>query len=149
MQIDAGHFRVPVSQTQELLDAGARAETAGRWYGSETGDDALSIYRGILDQDLDNNVALLGLRRVGDRLDVEAGAPERDREARAEGPGADDRRAPQRSKAAEPLPLQRHARPDAVRDGLRETLARLLDLRERIYPDLPLGPPSEHLLPGS
>src|SRR5215210_2467201 len=25
----------------------------------------------------------------------------------------------------------------------------LLDLRERIYPDLPLGPPSEHLLPGS
>jgi hypothetical protein len=25
---------------------------------------------------------------------------------------------------------------------------RLLDLRERIYPDLPLGPPSEHLLPG-
>src|SRR6476646_7364189 len=23
----------------------------------------------------------------------------------------------------------------------------LLDLRERIYPDLPLGPPSEHLLP--
>ena len=25
----------------------------------------------------------------------------------------------------------------------------LLDLRDRIYPDLPLGPPSEHLLPGS
>jgi hypothetical protein len=25
----------------------------------------------------------------------------------------------------------------------------LLDLRERIYPDLPLGPPSDHLLPGS
>ena len=25
---------------------------------------------------------------------------------------------------------------------------RLLDLRERIYPDLPLGPASEHLLPG-
>src|SRR4029450_13113721 len=25
----------------------------------------------------------------------------------------------------------------------------LLDLRERIYPDLPLGPPSEHLLPGA
>jgi hypothetical protein len=74
VQIDAGHFRVPVSQTQELLDAGARAESAGRWYGSETGDDALSIYRGILDRDLDNNVALLGLRRVGDRLDVEAGA---------------------------------------------------------------------------
>jgi hypothetical protein len=24
----------------------------------------------------------------------------------------------------------------------------LLDLRERLYPDLPLGPPSEHLLPG-
>ena len=24
----------------------------------------------------------------------------------------------------------------------------LLDLRERVYPDLPLGPPSEHLLPG-
>jgi hypothetical protein len=24
----------------------------------------------------------------------------------------------------------------------------LLDLRDRIYPDLPLGPPSEHLLPG-
>jgi hypothetical protein len=25
----------------------------------------------------------------------------------------------------------------------------LIDLRDRIYPDLPLGPPSEHLLPGS
>jgi hypothetical protein len=25
----------------------------------------------------------------------------------------------------------------------------LLDLRERVYPDLPLGPPSDHLLPGS
>ena len=25
----------------------------------------------------------------------------------------------------------------------------LLDLRDRIYPDLPLGPPSEHLLPGT
>ena len=25
----------------------------------------------------------------------------------------------------------------------------LLDLRDRIYPDLPLGPPSEHLLPGA
>jgi hypothetical protein len=24
----------------------------------------------------------------------------------------------------------------------------LLDLRDRLYPDLPLGPPSEHLLPG-
>jgi hypothetical protein len=24
----------------------------------------------------------------------------------------------------------------------------LLDLRERVYPDLPLGPPTEHLLPG-
>jgi hypothetical protein len=24
----------------------------------------------------------------------------------------------------------------------------LLDLRERIYPDLPLGPPTERLLPG-
>jgi hypothetical protein len=24
----------------------------------------------------------------------------------------------------------------------------LLDLRERLYPDLPLGPPNEHLLPG-
>src|SRR3954466_8860669 len=24
----------------------------------------------------------------------------------------------------------------------------LLDLRDRVYPDLPLGPPSEHLLPG-
>lgn len=73
VQIDAGHFRTPVSRTQELLSAGARAETEGRWYGSETGDDALAIYRGILDGDLDNNVALLGLRRVGDRLDIEAG----------------------------------------------------------------------------
>jgi hypothetical protein len=25
----------------------------------------------------------------------------------------------------------------------------LIDLRERVYPDLPLGPPGEHLLPGS
>ena len=25
----------------------------------------------------------------------------------------------------------------------------LIDLRDRIYPDLPLGPPSEHLLPGT
>jgi hypothetical protein len=25
----------------------------------------------------------------------------------------------------------------------------LLDLRERVYPDLPLGPTSDHLLPGS
>ena len=25
----------------------------------------------------------------------------------------------------------------------------LLDLRDRLYPDLPLGPPSEHLLPGT
>jgi hypothetical protein len=25
----------------------------------------------------------------------------------------------------------------------------LLDLRDRLYPDLPLGPPSDHLLPGS
>jgi hypothetical protein len=74
VQIDAGHFRVPVSRTQELLNAGARAESEGRWHGSESGDDALAIYRGILGQDLDNNVALLGLRRVGDRLDVEASA---------------------------------------------------------------------------
>ena len=41
---------------------------------------------------------------------------------------------------------------DALDVRLIELLAeepRLLDLRERIYPDLPLGPPSEHLLPGS
>src|SRR3712207_6039069 len=30
---------------------------------------------------------------------------------------------------------------------LAEPMA-LLDLRERLYPDLPLGPPNEHLLPG-
>ena len=31
----------------------------------------------------------------------------------------------------------------------QRTQLELLDLRERLYPDLPLGPPSEHLLPGS
>jgi hypothetical protein len=54
------------------------------------------------------------------QLDVQAGARERDREARPPGAGADDRGAAQRRGAAEPLPLQRHARPDPLGDGARE-----------------------------
>jgi hypothetical protein len=37
--------------------------------------------------------------------------------------------------------------PDSAAYLLAEQLT-LLDLRDRLYPDLPLGPPSEHLLPG-
>ena len=56
------------------------------------------------------------LRGAAAELDLEAGARERDGEPGPPRPGADDRGAPQRRGAAEPLPLQLDARPDALDD---------------------------------
>lgn len=65
----------PGSETRELLNAAARAEADGRWHAgekSENREDALSLYRRILDADPDNDVARLGLRRVGAQLAIDA-----------------------------------------------------------------------------
>lgn len=64
--------QVSGSHTASLVEAAARAEQEGRWHGSATGDDALSLYRRILAADADNDPARLGLRRVGEQLQVEA-----------------------------------------------------------------------------
>lgn len=62
----------PGSETRELLNAAARAESDGRWRGAADGRDALSLYRRILQADPDNDVARLGLRRVGVQLAADA-----------------------------------------------------------------------------
>src|SRR5205807_940579 len=63
-------------------------------------------------------------------IDLEPGVRERDRETRSPRAGADDRGATDRGEAAEPLPLEHHARPDAVRDRTRELRRCVLDARE-------------------
>ncbi|MCK9488285.1 MAG: hypothetical protein M0Q42_02595 [Xanthomonadales bacterium] len=63
--------QVSGSDTASLVEAAARAEQQGRWHGSVDGDDALSLYRRILAADADNDPARLGLRRVGEQLQVQ------------------------------------------------------------------------------
>jgi len=70
------------------------------------------------------------LARAAAQLDVEASARERNRERRAPRACADDCSAAQRRDPAEPLPLQHHARPDAVGDRLREVARGGVDPRE-------------------
>lgn len=60
------HF--PGSETRELLNAAARAELEANWHGNPQNNDALALYRRVLETDPDNDVARLGLRRVGDRI---------------------------------------------------------------------------------
>ena len=64
------------------------------------------------------------LARAAAEVDLEPGAGERDGEAGAPRAGADDRGAADRRQAAEPLPLQHHARPDAVGHGRGQRRAR-------------------------
>lgn len=59
-----GHFSG--SETRDLLNAAARAESDGRWHDGE--DSALSLYRQVQAADADNDVARLGLRRVAEQL---------------------------------------------------------------------------------
>ena len=70
------------------------------------------------------------LARAAAQLDVEAGAGERDGERGAPRAGADDGGAAQRRGAAEPLPLEHHAGPDAIGDGRGELARGRLDARE-------------------
>lgn len=71
---DALRSYFPGSETHAQLNAAARAEADGRWFGSGDGQDALGLYRGILEIDPDNDAARLGLRRVGERLAADAEA---------------------------------------------------------------------------
>jgi serine/threonine-protein kinase PpkA len=71
---DALRLNFPGSETRELLNAAARAESDGQWRGAADGRDALSLYRRILEADPDNDVARLGLRRVGAQLALDAEA---------------------------------------------------------------------------
>jgi hypothetical protein len=63
------HF--PGSETRALLNSAARAESEARWHGAANGDDALSLYRRLLETDPDNDAARLGLRRVGAQLSAD------------------------------------------------------------------------------
>ncbi len=65
-----GHFSG--SETRDLLNAAARAESEGRWHDGP--GSALALYRQVQGVDADNDVARLGLRRVADTLRREADA---------------------------------------------------------------------------
>ena len=70
------------------------------------------------------------LGRAAGEVDLDAGPGERDGHARAPRPGAQDCGATDRRQPAQPLPLQRDARPDALGDRGGEVPAGLLDARE-------------------
>ena len=70
------------------------------------------------------------LARVRAQLDVEPRPRQQHRQACAGGAATDDRRAPDRRHAAEPLPLEHHHRPDPVGDRAGERRRGVLDLRE-------------------
>ena len=59
-----------------------------------------------------------------------APAGQHQRHARPPGARADDGGAPERRQPAQPLPLEHHARPDPVGDGLRQLGRGVLNLRE-------------------